>query len=58
MYADDIVLVTVSVQNLQYSRSQWTEKCYEEINSKFNVSKCTAMRIVRKDAMSVVLISR
>ena len=39
MYADDILLITASVQNLQ-KLVTIAEKCFEEINLKFNVTKC------------------
>ena len=35
MYADDILLITASVQNLQ-KLVNITENCFEEINLKFN----------------------
>ena len=43
MYADDILLITASVQNLQ-KLVTIAEICFEEINLKFNVKKCAVMR--------------
>ena len=47
MYADDLLLTTASIQNLQ-KLVTIAEKCFEEINLKFNVKKCAAMRNGRR----------
>ena len=44
MYADDLVLICASVVNLQ-KLIMLTEKLFDELNLKINISKCAAMRI-------------
>ena len=44
MYADDIMLVAASIKNLQCLITI-AEKCFLEINLKFNLNKCCALRI-------------
>ena len=47
MYADDILLMAGSIQNLQKLISI-AEQCFTDINLKFNVNKCATMRIGKR----------
>jgi hypothetical protein len=53
MYADDIVLIAASIHKLQ-KLLNLTENCFLEINLKFNVKKCMAMRIGNRHKIKCV----
>ena len=53
MYADDIVLIAASIHKLQ-KLLNLTENCFLEINLKFNVKKCMAMRIGNRNKIKCV----